>query len=305
MMPDLYIQNQTKETNRLIFRKGTELQQNDKCFMQLSVAISSLLNSGGGTIVYGIESKRHKASTMAWVNLSAFAASWLEEVVKSCVEPNILDATINYKYNQQNSSQAVVSINIPSSTQIPHRAADKQYYRRSALANVPMEEYEIRALYQRSTVSELDFYALLNTGAVPQIEGGRFTVVNFYPQFLVQNISAAIEHSYKIELHIPTGLHNPNYSVLQQHFSHFDQGYTVFSVANKSPLFQSELATVLEANICVDAYTIEKFEIEHIILKLYYSNGMKIKQFRINESFLYKGEKLTANDFVSQPQAIE
>lgn len=297
MFAQQYVQNQTRENVQLLFKKGNELQQTDKCYQQLSVTISALLNSGGGTIVYGIEAKKHKAAQFSWVNNEAFSRDWLNEAVKGCVEPQLADATIEYDEVEDVPSQLVVRISVPSSTAVPHRAIDKQYYRRNALNNLPMEEYEIRALYQRSTVSELEFYAIMNTGAVPQLDGGRFSIINFYPQFLVKNISAAIEHFYKIEFHIPTPLHNPNYSVLQQHFSHFEDGNTVFSVSNKNPLFQNEIATVLDANICVDAHSAELFETGLIQLKLFYSTGVKIKHFKIRETFLYKGQMISVQDF--------
>ena len=161
-----------------------------------------------------------------------------------------------------------------------------------------MQEHEIRELYQRSKKSEIDIYAILNTNGIPTLDAGNFEKVNFYPRFLIKNVSSVIEHHYKMELYIPSGLYNPNFSVLQQHFVRLEDHFSVFSIANNSPLFQHELATVMDANIIIDADNFSLFSQSDIIIKLFYTNGIKTKYYRMLDVFLYQNKQLKQEDFI-------
>ena len=152
-------------------------------------------------------------------------------------------------------------------------------------------------MYHRSKKPELDFYAILNTNGVPSLEGGKYLRVNFYPRFLVKNIGSAIEDNFKVELYIPSGIYNPNFTVLQKYFVRLEDQYSVFSHSNESPLFQHELATVFEANLVVDKQSFHIFSSNEIIIKLFNSTGVKTKYFKIIDTFLYRNEQLVFDDF--------
>jgi hypothetical protein len=272
---------------------------------QLTLLCSSFANTIGGHIFFGIDVKRHKAVGLLPGSLSIESKEQLEYFLQSNICPAIENLAIKQIYIDGDLSKTILVIHVPNSDLAPHMAQDKRYYKRSDLKEVIMQEHEVRELYQRSKKAEIDIYAILNTNGIPTLEGGKYQKVNFYPRFLIKNVSSVIEHHYKMELYIPSGLYNPNFSVLQQHFARLEDHYSVFSIANNSPLFQHELATVLDANIIIDADNYKLFAQSDIIIKLYYSNGIKTKYYRLLDIFLYQNKQLRNEDFCDQLSLFE
>jgi hypothetical protein len=127
---------------------------------------------------------------------------------------------------------------------------------------------------------------------------GKYSEINFYPKFLIRNISSAIEHTYKFELYIPSALHDPSFSPLQYNFSKHDGIYSVFGISNKSPLFQEELATIIEAKLTVNRDNFHVYENENIIIKLYYSSGIRKHEYRIRDTFRFRQIELKKDNFI-------
>ena len=82
------------------------------------------------------------------------------------------------------------------------------------------------------------------------------------------------------------------------YFSRHEGNYGIFSIPNKTPLFQEELATILEAKLQLTRDNFEIFEKESIKLKLFYSNGIKTHEFRLKETFRYKNREISYSDFI-------
>lgn len=294
-----------KEDTQTAFKPLSLLDQNSqKKSEYLSLLVSSMANANGGIIVFGIDTKRQKASGFTFSKPATFTLDWLKYFLQSAIQPTIENLEIKEIPINGNIFQSVITIKVPNSSNAPHMAIDRRYYKRVHGKEVLLEEYEIRQIYHLSKRPELDIYAILNTNGIPNIEMGKYVRVNFYPRFLIKNISSIIEHHYKLELYIPSGIYNPNYTNLQQHFARLEEQYTVFSIPNTSPLFQHELATVIDANIVVDRESFHIFEKNEIILKLYYSSGIKTKHFRLLETFLYRHEVLRETDFVDDRPSL-
>ncbi len=290
-----------KEDIKTVFKPAKEFDiENDKKLEHLSTIVSAIANTQGGYLFYGIECQRKKASTIDFVKITNNTIDQLTYQLNTLIHPAIEHLEIKCLFEENNNTNAIISIKIPNSSQAPHMANDRRFYKRTDNKEVLMDEFEIRNMYQRSKESELDIYAILNTNGIPTLENGKFQKVNFYPRFLIKNIGTAIENHYKLELHIPSGIYNPNFTVLQQHFSRLEDSYSVFSISNKSPLFQNELATILDANLIIDKDNFPIFETGEIIIKLYYSNGIKTKQMSLHETFLYQNKQLKAEDFCEQ-----
>jgi len=266
----------------------------------LSILVSSFANSNGGILIFGIHSQRKKASTFDFVTDEQVSIDWLKYSLESSISPSIGDLSISEVCIDENPGKRIFVIKVHNTNNAPHMASDKRYYKRVECRELLLEEFEVRELYHRTIRPELDVFAILNTNGVPSLEGGKFLRVNFYPRFLVKNIGAAIEDNFKVELYVPSGIYNSNFTVLQQHFARLEEQYSVFSVSNKSPLFQHELATVLEANFVIDRDNFHIFAKNDVLIKLYYSSGMKLKQYNLLDTFLYRNERLRFEEFSDQ-----
>jgi hypothetical protein len=262
----------------------------------LSAIVSSFANTCGGLLFFGITVQRGVAKSFEHVSYDV-SLDKLNYTLQSNIYPPIEHACVKSVVSPEIGT-GVIAIKIPYSPDAPHMASDKRFYKRYDGKAVVMEEYEIRELYQKSTKPVLDFYAILNTNGVPSMEHGKFARVSFYPRFLVKNIGAAVERLYKVELFIPSGIYNANFTALQKYFCRLEDQYSVFSYSNESPLFQHELATVFEANLVVDKQSFGIFSKNDIIIKLYNSHGIKTKYRHIAQTFLYRNEQLAIGDFI-------
>ncbi len=286
-----------KESSGLCFIDTATLIKSKKKEEMLSMLISSFANANGGKIYLGLKSRRNKATALTFIDSDFLNSSIIKDIAVNKIYPPISDLKIETAFFENNPHKSLITITVERDNNSPYMAFDKRYYKRIGTQAFVMEEYEIREMYRKNGVSDIDFFGIINSGAVPVLENGKFLYVNIYPRFLIKNISSVIERDYKLELLIPSSLHNPNFDVLQRHFSRFEDKYTVFSITGKDPLFQNEIASVVEANLYLDSTNIKEFEKSEIHLKLYYSRGVKIKSFRMQDIFLYKNQRIKEEDF--------
>ncbi len=160
-----------------------------------------------------------------------------------------------------------------------------------------MEENEVRTHYNKTNVSEIEFFGVINTNAVPIMSSGKFDIVSFFPKFLIRNISSKIEHDYKVEISIPSVLCDENFTALHSHFSRIDDIYNIYSIPGKNPIFQEELATIVEIKFHVKKDTYTAFNDSDIIIKLFYTNGLKTHTLKLKDTFRYKHKAIELIDF--------
>ncbi|GAB4287254.1 MAG: hypothetical protein Kow0068_13010 [Marinilabiliales bacterium] len=293
------IEFKISESIDLEFKNGRELSiDNDRQLDKLSVIITSFANTVGGYLIYGIETKRRKATGFDFLSDINIEPGIIEKKLVSRISKPIEGLKIHKIYFNQIPQKYVVVFDIPESRNAPHMAYDKRYYRRHQFKEHIMEEFEVRQAYNKNTIADIEFFGIVNTGGIPSMQNGLFKEVNFYPKFMIRNISSAIEHHYKFELYIPSSLHDPGFSALQNHYLKNEGVYSVFSIPNRSPLFQNELATIVEARLTVNKDNFNDYDKENIIIKLYYSNGIKQHTYRIRDIFRYKQKVLKYTDFV-------
>jgi len=267
----------------------------EKRALFFSQLITSMANSNGGTIFIGIHAIRKIARSLEPIKNDE-VLSWLKLVCNTQISPQIPNVEIE-KIDVSASGDFVIALSIPNSFKAPHMAADKRFYKRIGVKAELMEEYEIRDLYQKTKRPEIEIYSILNTNGIPNMEAGKFSRINFYPRFLVKNISSAIEKFYKVEISIPSQIHNPSFESLQSYFNRFEDGNTIFTIPQSDPLFQNEIANVAEGHFIVDANSYKDFENGELVMKVFYSAGVQTKIFNLKEVFLYKNKQLELEDF--------
>ena len=293
------IELRLEESIDLEFKRADEISvTNENVLNKLSVIVTSFANTVGGYLVYGIDTKRRKARELNFIKDQTITPDIIQKHLSQRIQKKLDGLKVHRVIFDHDESKSVIVICVPESRYAPHMAYDNRYYKRHQYKEHVMLEHEVRQAYHKTTVADIEFFGLVNTGGVPTMHNGMFKEVNFYPKFMIRNISSAIEHHYKFELYIPSAIHDPSFSALQNHYSKNEGVYSVFSIPNRSPLFQEELATVVEAKLSINRDNFNVYDNESIIIKLYYSNGIKKHEYRIKDMFRYKQKELKYDDFV-------
>jgi hypothetical protein len=306
------IENLQSEAGRLIEAAAQEGRQRaflskaeaapGKIEQKLAQLISALANTSGGTIYIGIECKRKKACGYYNWDSGYADASWLQLSVNDKLQPQVQGLEL---HNAETPQGTLAALRVPASHAAPHRCPDKNYYQKRQEGIVALEEPEIRQLYHIKSKPEIDIWSVLNTGGIPQLKNGMYETVNFYPRILVKNIGHAAEKACKIELSLPSQLNNHNYDVLQQYFSRFENGYSIYSRAFSSPIYPNEIAAVMEMHLFVNAANYQAFSTGKLVLTIYGSWGYTRKELVLKELLLYRHNCLEACEFAAESSDTE
>lgn len=270
---------------------------NNKKESLLSRCVSAFANSGGGTIYFGIKKIHGRAAEIIPVDFSRTGRHWLQNILNQEISPPIKNLEINYVPLAGNSNTGVIVINVPRSDSIPHMASDNRFYLRVGLREVVMNENSVRELYGKASLPQIEFLGILNTNGVSTLDNGKLLSVTFYPKFLIRNSGTGIEKYMKFELWIPSVFHDANYTAMQNYFTRLDGPYSVFSFPNRMAIFQEEIITIAEAKLIVDAAGVSGFSESKMIIRLYYSGGMKELSYLLSETFTIDNKVLEVNQF--------
>ena len=145
------IQNQTKESIGLDYKRSESLQNTDRKKAELSKDVSAFANSAGGALVYGIEEDGYIPTGFdGGCDPAVTTKEWIEQIVNSTIHPRIDGVLINQvDLATVSPGKVAYVIEIPQSARGPHQAADKRYYKRFNFESVPMEDYEIKDVMRR------------------------------------------------------------------------------------------------------------------------------------------------------------
>jgi len=256
--------------------------------------VSSMANTIGGVVFLGIKTKRKRAIELENIN-NTFSFEWL----KFILEKNILPTIENLKITEFNDGNyRIITIKVPRSQKAPHMANDNKYYSRNIINTVLLQEHEIRNLYTRNSKPELEFIGVTNTNGTPTNKLGQIDFITFCPKFLIKNSGEQVEDIYKIEIALPSSLHDVNYIAMQNYFTRYDDDMIVFSFVGKNPLFQNEIYTIAEAKLIVNANNFDDFENGIVEIKLFYSKGVKATQLNLKSTLIYNKQQLQIEQFV-------
>jgi schlafen family protein len=293
------ISNRVEESINLDFKSIDSLGSEPSKKKELSKDVSSFANSAGGIIIYGIREENHVAESLSFIDGNKFTKEWIEQVIHSNIHRKIDGILIIPVRFENDINKTVYVIKIPESNQAPHMASDNRYYKRYNFESVPMEEYEVRNLYNRLQRTDLSITDLIFQNRGYSGVKNNYGYVYFDINALVKNESNSIEDRYKLEITIPNILlQNALQSVNEKIYLNLNTGsHSIFSIPNESPLFQDERASIRPVSIRVTKRTFDNPENFTIKTKLYFSNGIKSKNFDLREILQINGEKLAREIF--------
>ncbi|MBN8693062.1 MAG: ATP-binding protein [Bacteroidetes bacterium] len=292
------IDNSIEESINLDFKAADALQNTDGKKKEVGKDISALANSDGGIIVYGLSEQGHVAHALSYINGNIFTKEWLEQVINTNIHRRISDIKIFPIRNNENIAESIYVVRVPASKNAPHMMKDNRFYRRFNFESVPMEEYEVRWLYNQKEKTDLEILDPIITGGGRAGELNSLTFIDFHVSFQVKNISNAIEDKFKAELKVPilvylSAENNPNLGANTRR----DGDFMICSIPSTSSLFQDDQTTCCQLNVRIRNHNKDAACNNPVVLKLYYSNGTKTKEFNLGDILQFSGHTVRQLDF--------
>ena len=275
------------------FFNASKTKANQNFKNKFITTVSAFSNTIGGIIFLGIHAVRKRAKTIDYITDSDITKKYLENLISFNIKPFLETEISEFKTKEG----SLFAVKVKRSDFAPHMANDFKYYTRQADKTTLMPEHEIRNLFSKNNKPELDFVGIINTGGVPTLSNGLVERMNFFPKFLIKNSGAVIERFYKVEISIPTVLHDVSFFVLHDYFSRYDEEMTIFSIPAKSPIFQNEIFTIAEAKLTLTEESYHIFEKSNIEIKLFYSQGTKSALIDLKNTLLYNRQFVELSHF--------
>jgi predicted HTH transcriptional regulator len=146
---------QTQESLNLEFKGSLSLAKDQSKKDEISKDVSALANSDGGVILYGVWETKTRPSSFedldSGIDPSDITPEWLEQIINSNIQRRVDGIRINpIKLTKTHPGKCAYAIFVPQSSNAPHQASDKKYYKRFNFHSVPMEDYEIRDIRNRT-----------------------------------------------------------------------------------------------------------------------------------------------------------
>ncbi len=142
-----------EENLHLDYKSLGALENADNKKREISKDVSAFANSDGGSIIYGVKEfdqpeKKHLPEKIEeGYNPGEISKEWLEGVINSRIKPRIQGIMIIPV--RLTNGRNVYVVNVPKSF-TSHQASDYRYYKRYNFESIPMEDFEIRDVMNRS-----------------------------------------------------------------------------------------------------------------------------------------------------------
>jgi hypothetical protein len=148
------IQDKIEESLTLEFKAAGAIARDDKKKFDITKDVSSMANSAGGLLIYGVAefhdtNRKHLPERLDPIDRVEFAKEWIEHIV-SQIRPRIPGIIIYPVELNSGPNHVAYVIEIPEG-RTAHQANDYRYYRRYNFESVPMADHEVRDVMNRKT----------------------------------------------------------------------------------------------------------------------------------------------------------
>ncbi len=143
-----------EESINLEYKSADALKNTDNCKKEIAKDVSAMANSAGGVIIYGVKEfdekdKKHLPEKITPISRKDFSKEQLEHIIQSNISPRIENLII-HPITLENPDEAVYVVEIPQSSTAHQNTRDHRYYKRYNFETVPMLDYEIKDIMNRS-----------------------------------------------------------------------------------------------------------------------------------------------------------
>lgn len=205
---DLHIEY---KVSRLLAK--TPQSAKDDCIRKLTKAVSAFNNADGGVIVIGIEeieeeNKNYPRGLDGGTNKSQFGKTWLVQIINTNISPSIPDIRVkSVKLNGESEGKVAYVIWVPKGTRAV-QANDLLYYQRIEDQSVPMRDFQIQDVNNRSIGPDLRLSFVIPQGQddilTPAGETGNTTP--FRIAVVANNLSDTLAYHALFTIIIPARL---------------------------------------------------------------------------------------------------
>jgi predicted HTH transcriptional regulator len=245
---DYLIRSGAEEGVHMEFKAGDALDRTDGKKKEISKDVSSMANSDGGIIIYGLSEFNHRASQYAYVDGTVFSKEWLEQVINSKIKRRIPDLTIDVIRIGNKIQQSIYVVKIPRSYDAPHMASDGRYYKRYNFESVVMDEFEVRDAFNRTSETQLKLLPIELSPSIKSKRGDLIDTIRLQVILEVQNVSKTIENTYKTIVRIPRMVYDGSKEgqELEKYFRKYQPDYALLNIPATTPLFPKEVNTLAD-----------------------------------------------------------
>lgn len=151
-MLELFLRLRVEENVNLDYKSIEAFHDPDS----LSKAVCAFANGAGGLIILGVSEEKEVAKNGTTVRIRPGSITWgdaslsrerLEQLLVARVHPWVDGIRIHPVRTEED--KVVFLIDVPQSLSPPHQAGDKRYYLRYNFESLPMEHYQVEALFGR------------------------------------------------------------------------------------------------------------------------------------------------------------
>lgn len=192
------IENEIEENLNLEYKAAMAIDKVPSKTIELSKDISSFANSDGGVIIYGIKevgNKEHFSIELDPINKKQFPKEWIEQIINDKIRPRINHLKIHPVTISENEVVYVIEI---SKSDTAHQADDKRYYKRYNFQSIPMHDYEIRDILNRSKSPKLNLVFKYNEDITKL-------------HIIVNNVGSVYAKYVKAKFRLPDKIVSPKY----------------------------------------------------------------------------------------------
>ena len=150
-----YLDENVEESLTLDYKSGEALHKENGRNSEIAKDVSAMANAAGGIIIYGISEHtrpelQHRPAGFAPVDRRVCSKETLEQVISSNIQPRISGIKIFPVTLPGSPRHVVYVVSIPQSDTVHQVVKTKRYYKRFNFESVPMEDYEIRDVLNRT-----------------------------------------------------------------------------------------------------------------------------------------------------------